>query len=119
MQTLVDQIRDNENPDSVILLSHNGMDVDLKMASRVRGIDVIFGGHTHDEVPGAISISNPGGKTLVTNAGSNGKFLGVMDLDIKAKRVRDFRYRLLPVFSNLLEADSEMQSYIDLAGLCS
>jgi len=115
MQEMVDQVRDDENPDSVILLSHNGMDIDLKMASRVRGIDAIFGGHTHDGVPGAISISNPGGKTLVTNAGSNGKFLGVMDLDIKGKKVRDFRYRLLPVFSNLLEADSEMQSYIDMA----
>ena len=115
MQGLVDQVRDNEKPDAVILLSHNGMDVDLKMASRVSGIDAIFGGHTHDGVPGAISISNPGGKTLVTNAGSNGKFLGVMDLDIKAKKVRDFRFRLLPVFSNLLEADSEMQSYIDKA----
>jgi sulfur-oxidizing protein SoxB len=113
MQGLVSQVRDEENPDAVILLSHNGMDVDLKMASRVSGIDAIFGGHTHDGVPGAISIENSGGKTLVTNAGSNGKFLGVMDLDIKGKKVRDFRYRLLPVFSNLLKADNEMQSYID------
>jgi len=113
MQEMVDQVRDVEKPDSVILLSHNGMDVDLKMASRVRGIDAIFGGHTHDGVPGAISIDNSGGKTLVTNAGSNGKFLGVMDFDIKGKKVRNYRYRLLPVFSNLLEADSEMQSYID------
>ncbi|MCZ6488574.1 MAG: thiosulfohydrolase SoxB [Gammaproteobacteria bacterium] len=113
MQELVDQVRDVEKPDSVMLLSHNGMDIDLKMASRVRGIDAIFGGHTHDGIPGAINVSNPGGKTLVTNAGSNGKFLGVIDLDIKGKKVRDFRYRLLPVFSNLLEADSEMQSYID------
>jgi sulfur-oxidizing protein SoxB len=113
LQETVDQVRDDENPDAVILLSHNGMDIDLKLASRVRGIDAIFGGHTHDGVPSAISISNPGGKTLVTNAGSNGKFLGVMDLDIKGKKVRDFRFRLLPVFSNLLEADAEMQSYID------
>ncbi len=113
MQEMVDRVRDVEKPDSVILLSHNGMDVDLKMASRVRGIDAIFGGHTHDGVPGAISIDNSGGITLVTNAGSNGKFLGVMDFDIKGKKVRNYHYRLLPVFSNLLEADSEMQSYID------
>jgi sulfur-oxidizing protein SoxB len=112
MQVMVDQVRKEENPDAVILLSHNGMDVDLKMASRVQGIDVIFGGHTHDGVPGAIPVENSGGKTLVTNAGSNGKFLGVMDLDIKDKKLRDFRYRLLPVFSNLLEADDEMTSYI-------
>jgi sulfur-oxidizing protein SoxB len=112
MQDVVNQVRDEESPDAVIVLSHNGMDVDLKMASRVRGIDAIFGGHTHDGVPGAIPVENSGGKTLVTNAGSNGKFLGVMDLDIKDKKLRDFRYRLLPVFSNLLEADAEMASYI-------
>ncbi|HKJ53891.1 MAG TPA: thiosulfohydrolase SoxB [Gammaproteobacteria bacterium] len=112
MQEVVEQIRDNESPDAVILLSHNGMDVDLKLASRVSGIDAIFGGHTHDGMPGAVPVSNPGGKTLVTNAGSNGKFLGVMDLDIRDKQVRDFRYRLMPVFSNLLPADKEMSAYI-------
>ncbi len=113
MQEIVDQARDEEKPDGLIVLSHNGMDVDLKMASRVSGIDAIFGGHTHDGVPGAIPVSNPGGKTLVTNAGSNGKFLGVMDMDYKGKKLREFRYRLLPVFSNLLPADAEMSAYIE------
>ena len=112
MQEIVDAIRENEKPDAVIVLSHNGMDVDLKMASRVTGIDAIFGGHTHDGVPAPTIVENAGGKTLVTNAGSNGKFLGVMDMDIKDGKVRDFRYRLLPVFSNLLEPDAEMQKYI-------
>jgi len=115
MQEIVDQARDEEKPDGLILLSHNGMDVDLKMASRVTGIDAIFGGHTHDGVPGAIPVSNSAGKTLVTNAGSNGKFLGVMDMDYKGKKLRDFRYRLLPVFSNLLPADAEMSAYISQA----
>ena len=113
MQEIVNQARDEESPDGLILLSHNGMDVDLKMASRVRGIDAIFGGHTHDGVPGAVPVSNSGGITLVTNAGSNGKFLGVMDLDYKGKKLRDYRYRLLPVFSNLLDADAEMANYIE------
>ncbi|MGD9163173.1 MAG: thiosulfohydrolase SoxB [Chromatiales bacterium] len=113
MQLVVDQVRDSEKPDLVVVLSHNGMDVDLKMASRVSGIDVIFGGHTHDGMPAPTLVSNTGGKTLVTNAGSNGKFLGVMDLDVKGGKMRDFRYRLLPVFSNLLEADKEMRAYID------
>jgi len=113
MQEIVEQARDEENPDGLILLSHNGMDVDLKMASRVSGIDAIFGGHTHDGVPAAIPVSNPGGRTLVTNAGSNGKFLGVMDMDYKGKKLRDFRYRLLPVFSNLLDADAEMAAYVE------
>ncbi len=96
----------------VVLLSHSGMDVDLKLASRVTGIDVILGGHTHDATPEPILIANSLGKTLVTNAGSNGKFLGVMDLDVKAGRVADYRYRLLPVFANIIPADAEMAALI-------
>ncbi|WP_303906757.1 thiosulfohydrolase SoxB, partial [Thiohalomonas denitrificans] len=113
MQSLVDNIRANEKPDLVVVLSHNGMDVDLKMASVVSGIDAILGGHTHDGMPAPSIVKNPGGKTLVTNAGSNGKFLGVLDLDVRGGKVRDFRYRLLPVFSNMLDPDSEMEAYID------
>ncbi len=97
----------------VALLSHNGMDTDLKLAARVRGLDAILGGHTHDAVPAAIPVTNAGGRTLVTNAGSNGKFLGVLDLDVRGGHVMDYRYRLLPVFSNLLPADSAMARLID------
>jgi sulfur-oxidizing protein SoxB len=99
----------------VVLLSHNGMDVDLKLASRVRGIDAILGGHTHDGVPAPLIVNNAGGKTLVTNAGSNGKFLGVLDFEVKGGKVADFRYRLLPVFANLLPADREMETLIGKA----
>ena len=111
LQRNVDGLRAN-GIDVVVLLSHNGMDVDLKLASRVTGIDVIFGGHTHDATPEPIIIANSLGKTLVTNAGSNGKFLGVMDLQVKAGRVADYRYRLLPVFANLIPADAEMAALI-------
>ncbi len=97
----------------VVVLSHNGMDVDLKMASRVTGIDAIMGGHTHDGVPQPVKVQNKSGVTLVTNAGSNGKFLGVLDFDVKGGKVSDFRYKLLPVFSNLLAADKEMATLID------
>ena len=96
----------------MVLLSHNGMDVDLKLASRVTGIDVILGGHTHDGVPAAIPVKNAGGQTLVTNAGSNGKFLGVLDLDVKSGKVADFRFRLLPVFSELIPPDASMTALI-------
>jgi sulfur-oxidizing protein SoxB len=96
----------------VVLLSHNGVDTDLKLASRVRGIDAILGGHTHDGIARAIHVKNPGGVTLVTNAGSNGKFLGVLDFDYKQGRVTDFRYQLLPVFANLITPDPAMQSLI-------
>jgi sulfur-oxidizing protein SoxB len=97
----------------VILLSHNGMDVDLKLASRVTGIDAILGGHTHDGVPVAIEVPNASGKTLVTNAGSHGKFLGVLDLDVRGRRIDSYRYRLLPVFANLLAPDPQMQQLIE------
>ena len=112
MQKVVDEAR-AKGAKVVVVVSHNGMDVDLKMASRVRGIDAIFGGHTHDGVPLAVPVKNAGGTTLVTNAGSNSKFLGVMDFDVKDGKVADFRYRLLPVFANQLKADPEMAALID------
>jgi len=111
LQKRVDEAR-GKGARAVILLSHNGMDVDLKLASRVRGIDVILGGHTHDGVPLPVPVANPGGKTLVTNAGSNGKFLGVLDLDVGDGGVREVRYKLLPVFSNLLPPDAGMAAHI-------
>ena len=111
MQKMVDEAR-AKGAQVVVVLSHNGMDVDLKMASRVRGIDAILGGHTHDGVPQPVPVKNAGGKTLVTNAGCNGKFLGVLDFDVKGGKVADFRYQLLPVFSNLLPADAEMDALI-------
>ena len=112
LQKLVDGVRAKERPDAVLLLSHNGMDVDLKLASRMRGIDVILGGHTHDAVPEPSVVANPGGKTLVTNAGSNGKFLAVLDLTVEQKRVVEVRYTLLPVFSNLLRPDKDVTARI-------
>src|SRR6478672_7228166 len=113
LQKLVDAHRNNDKVDAVVLLSHNGMDVDLKLASRVTGIDVILGGHTHDAVPQPITVSNPGGVTLVTNAGSNGKFLAVLDFDLTKGKVANVRYKLLPVFSELLKPDAAMQALID------
>ena len=112
LQPLVDAVR-ARGAQVVILLSHNGMDVDLKLASRVGGIDAILGGHTHDGMPAPTLVANARGRTLVTNAGSNGKFLGVLDLEVKGGKVADYRYRLLPVFSNLLPADAAMQALID------
>jgi sulfur-oxidizing protein SoxB len=111
MQKTVDAAR-AAGAQVVVVLSHNGMDVDLKMASRVRGVDAILGGHTHDGIPAPSVVENAGGKTLVTNAGSNGKFLGVLDFDVKGGEVSDFRYRLLPVFANLLAPDAEMDALI-------
>jgi sulfur-oxidizing protein SoxB len=111
LQKVVDEVR-AKGAQVVVVLSHNGMDVDLKMAGRLRGIDAIFGGHTHDGVPLAVPVKNAGGTTLVTNAGSNGKFLGVMDFAVKGGKVADFRYRLLPVFANQLVADPEMDALI-------
>jgi sulfur-oxidizing protein SoxB len=112
LQKMVDEAR-TKGAQVVVVLSHNGMDVDLKMASRVSGVDAIMGGHTHDGMPVATLVSNSGGKTIVTNAGSNAKFLGVLDFDVKDKKVTDFRYKLLPVFANMLEPDPAMEALIN------
>src|SRR3569623_769927 len=113
LQQLVDGLPARARVDAVILLSHNGMDVALKLAGRVTGIDVILGGHTHDAVPRPVVVASASGKPLVTNAGSAGKFVGVLDLDLAKGAVKGVRYRLLPVFSNLLEPDPAMQSLMD------
>ena len=113
LQKLVHEVRLTKGAQLVVLLSHNGMDVDLKLASRVTGIDAILGGHTHDGMPAPSVVKNASGQTLVTNAGSNGKFLAVLDLDVRGGRLRDFRYRLLPVFANLLRPDAAMQAHIE------
>jgi sulfur-oxidizing protein SoxB len=113
IQAVVNDVRSEERPDAVILLSHNGMDIDLKMASKVRGIDAILGGHTHDCMPAPSMVGNAGGKTLVANSGANGKFLAVLDLDLGDGKVRDLRYRLLPIFSDHIEPDAAMATYID------
>lgn len=97
---------------AVVLLSHNGVDVDLKLASRMEGLTAILGGHTHDPLLRPIRVKNAGGETLVANAGSNGKFLGVLDVFRKqGKTACD--YTLFPVFSRLLEPDEEMSTLID------
>jgi S-sulfosulfanyl-L-cysteine sulfohydrolase len=113
-QELQKQVNDAraKGAQAVVLLSHNGMDVDLKLAARVTGIDAILGGHTHDGVPVPTMVKNADGQTLVTNAGSNGKFLGVLDLEVLDKKVKAVHYKLLPVFANLIPADKEMEALI-------
>ncbi len=113
LQKLVNTLRSDDKVDAVVLLSHNGMDVDLKLAGRVSGIDVILGGHTHDAVPQPILVKNAAGITRVTNAGSNGKFLAVLDLELAKGRLADLRYRLLPVYSELLKPDPAMLALIE------
>ncbi len=112
MQELVNRVRKEEKPDAVIVISHNGYDVDKKMAQVVTGIDFIMGGHTHDGVPEAYPVKNSGGVTYVCNAGSNGKFINVLDLDIQNGKVKDFKFTLLPIFSDLIPEDKAMKEYI-------
>ncbi len=112
MQTVVNRAR-KDGAQLVVVISHNGMDVDRKLASQVEGVDCIFGGHTHDGEAVAVEVRRAsGGMTLVTNAGSHGKFLGVMDFDVRGGKMVGYKYRLLPVFSNLLPADADMQALI-------
>jgi len=112
LQKMVDEVR-GKGAQVVAVLSHNGADVDLKMATRVRGVDVILGGHTHDAVPKPAVVKNSGGQTLVINSGSNAKFLSVLDLKVADGKVRGYRYKLLPVFTSLLRPDEKMTQHIE------
>jgi sulfur-oxidizing protein SoxB len=108
MQRQVDEARAG-GADLVVVLSHNGFDVDRKMASRVKGIDVILTGHTHDALPAVGIVDN----TLLIASGSHGKFVSRLDLDVKARKIADFRYTLIPVFSGVIQPDAEMAAAID------
>lgn len=105
MQKIVDEVR-AKNVDLVVVLSHNGCDVDKKMAGRVKGIDVIFGGHTHDGIPRPIVVD----KTLVVNTGCYGKFISRMDIEVKNKRMVDYSFRLIPIMSEMIDPDLEMSN---------
>ena len=93
----------------IVLLSHNGFDVDQKLASILSNVDVILTGHTHDAIPEAIKINN----TLILSSGSHGKYLGRIDLDVKNGKVVDFSSNLIPIFSDIIEPDTEMSDLID------
>ena len=109
LQEVVDRVRSAEKPDLVVLVSHNGYDLDLAMGERVRGIDLILGGHTHDAVPRL----KKAGDSLLVNSGSCGKFVSALDIKIASGGgVEDVNYRLLPVFSSLLEPDAQMAGLI-------
>jgi len=104
----VDEVR-KQGADLVVLLSHNGFDVDRKLAGRVSGIDVILTGHTHDAIPKAVQVGN----TLLVAPGSHGKFLARLDLNIQNRRVRDYRFRLIPIFSEAIRPDAEMAALVE------
>jgi sulfur-oxidizing protein SoxB len=108
IQALVRELREDRRVDLVVLLSHNGVAVDLKLAQRVTGLDVILGGHTHDGLPAPIVV----GRTLVVNSGAHGKFLSRLDLDVRGGRVAGHRYRLIPVLARHLPEDADMARLI-------
>lgn len=113
MVELAARIQAEHAPDAMVLLSHNGMDVDLKMAQRVPGLNAVFGGHTHDGIPQPLEVANISGKPCwVTNAGSHGKFVGVMDFDFANGEVQ-LNYTMLPVFADLIAPDKEVTAYLE------
>jgi sulfur-oxidizing protein SoxB len=113
LQQTVDALRTVQKVDAVLLLSHNGMDTDLALAAKVTGIDIIMGGHTHDAVPVPQIVSNAGGKTFVTNAGTAGKFVAVLDLSLGKGALKGLNYTLVPVFSNEIKADPGVAQVVE------
>ncbi|HMO08363.1 MAG TPA: thiosulfohydrolase SoxB [Paracoccaceae bacterium] len=107
LQALVDELR-AEGVDGVVVLSHNGFDVDRQMAATVRGIDVVLTGHTHDALPEPVMV----GQTLLLASGSNGKFVARLDLDLREGRMMGFRHRLIPVFSDVIASDPDMAALV-------
>jgi sulfur-oxidizing protein SoxB len=108
MQEVVEEVR-AEGAELVVLLSHNGFDVDKKMAGRVQGIDVILSGHTHDALPEPVLV----GATIIIASGSNGKFVSRVDLDVRDGRMMGFRHKLIPIFSDVIEPDAAVTAVID------
>ena len=108
MAEVVAEVRD-AGADLVVLLSHNGFDVDRKLAGQVQGIDVILTGHTHDALPEPVLV----GETLLIASGSNGKFVTRLDLDVRDGQLMGFRHKLIPIFSDVIEPDAEVTALID------
>ena len=108
MQSMVDEVR-AKGADCVVVLSHNGFDVDKKMAGVVSGIDVILSGHTHDALPEPVVV----GETIILPSGSNGKFVSRVDLDIRDGRMMGYKTKLIPIFSDVITPDPEMAALID------
>ncbi|MEP4341923.1 MAG: thiosulfohydrolase SoxB, partial [Lentilitoribacter sp.] len=108
MQAMVDQVR-SEGAECVVVLSHNGFDVDKKMATVVSGIDVILSGHTHDALPEPVLA----GSTIIIPSGSNGKFVSRVDLDIRDGGMKGYRHKLIPIFSDIIEPDADVSTLIN------
>jgi S-sulfosulfanyl-L-cysteine sulfohydrolase len=108
IQKQVDEAR-AEGATVVVLLSHNGFDVDRKLAGRVKGLDVILTAHTHDAMPGVIRV----GDTVLVSVGSHGKFLSRLDIEVKDKKVKDVRFKLMPVFSDAIKPDPAMTALVE------
>ena len=108
MQEMVDEVRDM-GAEVVVVLSHNGFDVDKKMANRVSGIDVILSGHTHDALPEPVLVN----ETIIVASGSNGKFVSRVDLDVRDGRMMGFKHKLIPIFSDVITPDAQVAALID------
>ena len=108
MQAMVDEVR-SLGAELVVVLSHNGFDVDKKMASIVNGIDIILSGHTHDALPEPVLIN----ETVIVASGSNGKFLSRVDLDVRNGKMMGFKHKLIPIFSDVITPDPDIAALID------
>jgi sulfur-oxidizing protein SoxB len=106
---MVNKLKNEEKVDLVVVLSHNGLEVDRKFASLINGIDIIVGGHTHDILPAPQIINN----TIIVQAGTHGKFVGRIDLNVRNKKIVDYDHKLIPIVTNWIKPDPEISGLID------
>ncbi|NPA52835.1 MAG: thiosulfohydrolase SoxB [Aquificae bacterium] len=109
LQELVDELKNDKKVDLVVLLSHDGFSLDIALAKKVKGIDILFSGHTHDPAPKPIFVGN----TMIVIAGSHGKYVGRLDLEVKGKKITKYNYKLIPVASNFIKPDPQMETLIN------
>ncbi|MCL5673475.1 MAG: thiosulfohydrolase SoxB [Deltaproteobacteria bacterium] len=108
-QKMVNELKNKEKVDLVVVLSHNGLEVDRKFASLINGIDIIVGGHTHDILPAPQIINN----TIIVQAGTHGKFVGRIDLNVQNKKIIDYDHKLIPIVTDWIKPDPEISKIID------
>ena len=95
----------------IIAVTHIGTHVDRIIAARVAGIDIIFGGHSHNYMSSPETINN----TLIVNGGKKGPALVRLDVSLNKQGgllPSTAAYSLIPVTKDIKE-DPEIKNHLE------